>query len=206
MGASILVRMRKVPVLDDRAVSQLCILLLDRLRINLALCTDHDEVLYATKRTKEILRRFTGTRFRTGHVLPEPVRAAMRAYLRQRDELPHPRRLLPVKLTTPDGQRHVYVSCTPVDGAPPVASVVRLRDEMVDLRDVLDAMSRRFRLSARDRRLITSVAELRSMREIAAANSLTYGTTKVYLSDLYRRVDVHSRDGLLRLIDRMRRG
>lgn len=199
--------MRKVPVLDDRSVSQLCILLLDRLKINLALCTDHDEVLYATKRTKEILRRFAdGTRFRTGHVLPEAVRAATRAYLRQRDELPHPRRLLPVKLTTPDGRTHVYVSCTPVDGAPPVASVVRLRDEMINLRDVLDAMGRRYRLSARDRRLIRSVAELRTVREIAAVNALTYGTTKVYLHDLYRRVDVHSRDGLLRLIDRVRRG
>ena len=41
--------MRKVPVLDDASVSRLCIQLLDRLRINLALCTEYDEVLFAKK-------------------------------------------------------------------------------------------------------------------------------------------------------------
>ena len=72
--------MRKVPVLDDASVSRLCIQLLDRLRINLALCTEYDEVLFATKRAKEILRRFPGaTSFRTGDPLPAEIRDAARA-------------------------------------------------------------------------------------------------------------------------------
>jgi DNA-binding CsgD family transcriptional regulator len=66
-------------------------------------------------------------------------------------------------------------------------------------------MRAKYKLSARDLRLLRSVAELRNVKEIAAANALTYGTTKVYLHDLYRRLDVHSRDGLLRLMDRVRR-
>jgi hypothetical protein len=105
--------MRKVPVLDDASVSRLCIQLLDRLRIHLALCTEYDEVLYATKRAKEILRRFPGaTGFRTGDPLPEPIRAATRAYLERRGdgESDAPRRRAPVKLTTPDGALDVYVS------------------------------------------------------------------------------------------------
>ena len=199
--------MRKVPVLDDASVSRLCIQLLDRLRINIALCTELDEVLYATKRAKEILRRFPGASgFRTGDPLPEPIRAATRAYLERRDsDGDAPRRRAPVKLTTPDGALDVYVSCTPVLALPPVALIVRLTDERAKLGELLDLMRTRYQLSARDLRLLRSVTEHRSVKEIAAANALTYGTTKVYLHDLYRRLDVHSRDGLLRLMDRVRR-
>jgi len=200
--------MRKVPVLDDASVSRLCIQLLDHLRINLALCTEHDEVLFAPKRAKEILRLFPGsTSFRTGDELPAEIRAAARSYLDRRadDESRAPRRRAPIKLTTPDGALDVYVSCTAVQALPPVALVVRLTDERVKLGEVLDLMRTRYQLSARDLRLLRSVAEHRNVREIAAANSLTYGTTKVYLHDLYRRLDVHSRDGLLRLMDRVRR-
>jgi DNA-binding CsgD family transcriptional regulator len=197
--------MRKVPVLDDASVSRLCIQLLDRLRINIALCTELDEVLYATKRAKEILRRFPGaSSFRTGDALPEPIRAATRAYL-ERGDGDAPRRRAPVKLTTPDGALDVYVSCTPVLALPPVAMIVRLTDERAKLGELLDVMRTRYQLSARDLRLLRSVTEHRSVKEIAAANALTYGTTKVYLHDLYRRLDVHSRDGLLRLMDRVRR-
>jgi len=201
--------MRKVPVLDDASVSRLCIQLLDRLRINIVLCTEYDEVLYATKRAKEILRRFPGaTAFRTGDPLPAEVRTAARVYLERRDEESDgaaSRRRAPIKLTTPDGALDVYVSCTPVLALPPVALIVRITDERVKLGEVLDLMRGRYKLSARDLRLLRSVAEQRNLREIAAANALTYGTTKVYLHDLYRRLDVHSRDGLLRLMDRVRR-
>ena len=116
--------MRKVPVLDDASVSRLCIQLLDRLRINIALCTELDEVLYATKRAKEIMRRFPGaSSFRTGDTLPEPIRAAARAYLeRHEGDGDAPRRRAPVKPTTPDGALDVYVSCTPVPSVPPVES------------------------------------------------------------------------------------
>ena len=86
-----------------------------------------------------------------------------------------------------------------------MALVVRLTDERVKLGEVLELMRARYQLSARDLRLLRSVAEHRNVREIAAANALTYGTTKVYLHDLYRRLEVHSRDGLLRLMDRVRR-
>jgi len=197
--------MRKVPVLDDASVSRLCIQLLDRLRINIALCTELDEVLYATKRAKEIMRRFPGaTSFRTGDTLPEQIRAANRAYLEQRDDSA-PRRRAPIKLTTSDGALDVYVSCTPVLALPPVALIVRLTDERAKLGELLELMRTRYELNARDLRLLRSVTEHRSVREIAAANALTYGTTKVYLHDLYRRLDVHSRDGLLRLMDRVRR-
>ena len=197
--------MRKVPVLDDASVSRLCIQLLDRLRINIALCTELDEVLYATKRAKEIMRRFPGaTSFRTGDTLPEQIRAANRAYLEQRDDSA-PRRRAPIKLTTSDGALDVYVSCTPVLALPPVALIVRLTDERAKLGELLELMRTRYQLNARDLRLLRSVTEHRSVREIAAANALTYGTTKVYLHDLYRRLDVHSRDGLLRLMDRVRR-
>jgi|SRR6185503_14924317 DNA-binding CsgD family transcriptional regulator len=199
--------MRKAPVLDDAAVSRLCIQLLDRLRINIVLCTEYDEVLYATKRAKEIMRRFpSGAAFRTGDALPEELRAAARAYLDRRDgEGDAPRRRQPIKLTTPDGALDVYVSCTPVPSVPPVALVVRLTDERVKLGELMELMRARYKLSARDVRLLRSVADHRNLREIAAANGLTYGTTKVYLHDLYRRLDVHSRDGLLRLMDRVRR-
>ena len=202
--------MRKVPVLDDASVSRLCIQLLDRLRINIALCTEYDEVLFATKRAKEILRRFPGAAgFRTGDVLPDPLRTAARAYLERRDEgdgeQAPPRRRAPIKRTTPDGSLDVYVSCTAVQSLPPVALIVRLTDERVKLGEVLELMRGKYKLSARDLRLLRSVAELRNVKEIAAANALTYGTTKVYLHDLYRRLDVHSRDGLLRLMDRVRR-
>ena len=198
--------MRKVPVLDDASVSRLCIQLLERLRINLALCTEHDEVLFATRRAKEILRRFPGAAaFRTGDPLPEAVAAAARAYLEQPADDGAPRRRAPLKLTTPDGALDVYVSCTAVQALPPVALVVRLADERVRLGEVLELMRGRNQLSARDLRLLRSVAEHRTLREIAAANTLTYGTTKVYLHDLYRRLGVHSRDGLLRLMDCVRR-
>jgi len=200
--------MRKVPVLDDTSVSRLCIQLLDRLRINLALCTEYDEVLFATKRAKEIMRSFPGsTSFRTGDPLPAEIRAAARAYLERRsdDESSAPRRRAPVKLTTPDGAVVVSVAATPVEALPPVALVVRLTEERVRTNELLELMRARYKLSARDLRLLRAVAETRSVREIAAANSLTYGTTKVYLHDLYRRLDVHSRDGLLRLMDRVRR-
>lgn len=197
--------MRKVPVLDDASVSRLCIQLLDRLRINIALCTEYDEVLYATKRAKEIMRRFPGAAgFRTGDALPEPIRAAAREYLERRSD-DAPRRRAPVKLTTPDGSLDVYVSCTPVLALPPVALIVRLTDERAKLGELLELMRTRYELNARDLRLLRSVTEHRNVREIAAANALTYGTTKVYLHDLYRRLDVHSRDGLLRLMDRVRR-
>jgi DNA-binding CsgD family transcriptional regulator len=201
--------MRKAPVLDDASVSRLCIQLLDRLRINIALCTEYDEVLYATKRAKEILRRFPGaTAFRTGDPLPEELRAATRAYLERRDDgdgTTAPRRRAPIKLTTPDGALDVYVSATAVQALPPIALIVRLTDERRNLGEVLELMRGRYKLSARDLRLLRSVAEQRNVKEIAAANALTYGTTKVYLHDLYRRLDVHSRDGLLRLMDRVRR-
>ncbi|HEY2745728.1 MAG TPA: LuxR C-terminal-related transcriptional regulator [Polyangia bacterium] len=202
--------MRKAPVLDDASVSRLCIQLLDRLRINLALCTEYDEVLYATKRAKEIMRRFAdGNAFRTGDPLPAPLREATRAYLERRDdsdgETTPARRRAPIKLTTPDGALDVYVSATAVQALPPIALVVRLTDERVKLGEVLELMRGRYKLSARDLRLLRSVAEQRNVKEIAAANALTYGTTKVYLHDLYRRLDVHSRDGLLRLMDRVRR-
>lgn len=199
--------MRKVPVLDDASVSRLCIQLLDRLRINIVLCTELDEVLYATRRAKEIIHRFPGgAGFRTGDPLPQELRDAARAYLDRRDgEGDAPRRRTPVKLTTPDGALDVYVSCTPVVALPPVALVVRLTDERVHLNELVELMRARYRLSARDVRLVRAVADHRNLREIAAANGLTYGTTKVYLHDLYRRLDVHSRDGLLRLMDRVRR-
>jgi DNA-binding CsgD family transcriptional regulator len=198
--------MRKVPVLDDASVSRLCIQLLDRLRINLALCTEYDEVLFASKRAKEILRRFPGSAsFRTGDVLPDAIRTAARTYLERRADSDGPRRRPPIKLTTPDGALDVYVSCTAVQALPPVALVVRLSDERVNLAEVLELMRGRYQLSARDLRLLRSVAQHRNLREIAAANALTYGTTKVYLHDLYRRLEVHSRDGLLRLMDRVRR-
>ncbi len=200
--------MRKVPVLDDASVSRLCIQLLDRLRINIVLCTEYDEVLYATKRAKEILRRFPGAAaLRTGDPLPDAIRAATRAYLERRSDGDGdaPRRRTPVKLTTPDEALDVYVSCTPVQSLPPVALVVRLTDERVRLGELIELMRARYALSARDLRLLRSVADHRSVKEIAAANGLTYGTTKVYLHDLYRRLDVHSRDGLLRLMDRVRR-
>jgi DNA-binding CsgD family transcriptional regulator len=197
--------MRKVPVLDDASVSRLCIQLLDRLRIHIALCTEYDEVLYATKRAKEIMRRFPGAAsFRTGDALPPPIREATRAYLEPRGD-GEARRRAPIKLTTPDGALDVYVSCTPVLALPPVALIVRLTDERAKLGELLDVMRTRYSLNARDLRLLRSVTEHRSVREIAAANALTYGTTKVYLHDLYRRLDVHSRDGLLRLMDRVRR-
>lgn len=201
--------MRKPPVLDDAAVSRLCIQLLDRLRINIVLCTEYDEVLYATKRAKEIMRCFPGgAAFRTGDPLPEEIRAAARAYLDRGSpdgEGAAPRRRVPIKLTTPDGALDVYVSCTPVPSVPPVTLVVRLTDERVKLGELMELMRARYQLSARDLRLLRSVADHRNLREIAAANGLTYGTTKVYLHDLYRRLDVHSRDGLLRLMDRVRR-
>src|SRR5438270_13817425 len=109
--------MRKVPVLDDASVSRLCIQLLDRLRINIALCTEYDEVLFASKRAKEIMRRFPGsTSFRTGDPLPSEIRTAARAFLERRadDESTAPRRRAPVKLTTPDGALDVYLSCPAV--------------------------------------------------------------------------------------------
>jgi DNA-binding CsgD family transcriptional regulator len=200
--------MRKVPVLDDASVSRLCIQLLDRLRINIVLCTELDEVLYATRRAKEIIRRFPGAgAFRTGDPLPAELRAAARAYVERRSdgEDAAPRRRTPVKLSTPDGALDVQVSCTPVVALPPVALVVRLTEERVHLTELVELMRARYRLSARDVRLVRAVADQRNVREIAAANGLTYGTTKVYLHDLYRRLDVHSRDGLLRLMDRVRR-
>ncbi len=198
--------MRKVPLLDDASVSRLCIQLLDRLRINIALCTDTDEVLYATRRTKEILRRFPdGAGFRTGALLPAAVREAVHAYLLPSEGDVH-RRRAPVKVTTPDGALVVSVACTPVHALPPVALVVRLTEERVRTSELLELMRARYKLSARDLRLLRAIAETRNVREIAEANSLTYGTTKVYLHDLYRRLDVHSRDGLLRLMDRVRRG
>ncbi len=202
--------MRKVPVLDDASVSRLCIQLLDRLRINIVLCTELDEVLYATRRATEIIRRFPGAAgFRTGDPLPDEIRDAARAYLDRRageGEGEAPRRRTPVKLSTPDGALDVYVSCTPVSALPPVALVVRLTEERVQLNELVELMRARYRLSARDVRLVRALADHRNLREIAAANGLTYGTTKVYLHDLYRRLDVHSRDGLLRLMDRVRRG
>ncbi len=199
--------MAKPPVLDDRAVSRLCVALLDRLRIDIVLCSADDEVVYATRRAKEILRRFgDGAPFRTGQRLPAAVREAARTYLLRHDQSPPPRRVPPIALTAPDGAAHVAVSCLAVAELPPVALVVRLTEERVELAEVLDAMRARHRLSARDQRLIRSVVETRSVREIAAANALTYGTTKVYLHDLYRRLGVHSRDDLLRLVDRVRRG
>ncbi len=202
--------MRKVPVLDDASVSRLCIQLLDRLRINIALCTEYDEVLFASKRAKEILRRFpSAAAFRTGDPLPPELREAARAYLERREESDGertpPRRRAPIKRTTPDGALDVYVSATAVQSLPPIALIVRLTDERVKLGEVLELMRARYQLSARDLRLLRSVAEQRNVKEIAAANALTYGTTKVYLHDLYRRLDVHSRDGLLRLMDRVRR-
>ena len=203
--------MRKVPVLDDASVSRLCIQLLDRLRINIVLCTEYDEVLYATKRAKDLIRRFPGAAgFRTGDPLPSELRAGARAYLERRAAADDaaaeaPRRRGPIKLTTPDGALDVYVSATPVLSLPPVAMIVRLTDERVKLGELLELMRARYQLSARDLRLLRSVADHRNLREIAAANGLTYGTTKVYLHDLYRRLDVHSRDGLLRLMDRVRR-
>ena len=202
-------RCARLPVLDDASVSRLCIQLLDRLRINIALCTEYDEVLFATKRAKEVIRRFPGAAgFRTGDALPDALRSAARAYLERRAEDAEstaPRRRAPVKLTSPDGALDVYVSATAVQALPPIATIVRLTDERRKLGEVLDLMRGRYELSARDLRLLRSVADQRSVKEIAAANGLTYGTTKVYLHDLYRRLDVHSRDGLLRLMDRVRR-
>ena len=90
------------------------------------MCTEYDEVLYATKRAKEIMRRFPGAAgFRTGDPLPEEIRAAARAYLDRRADAEGeaPRRRAPIKLTTPDGALDVYVSCTPV----PVAAAGRAR-------------------------------------------------------------------------------
>lgn len=200
--------MPRAPVLDDASVSRLCIQLLDRLRINLALCTEDDEVLYATRRAKELLGRLAGAAgFRSGDRLPGLVAAAARAFVERSvdDEGRARRRRAPVKLTTPDGALDVYVSCTAVQALPPIARVVRLTDERVALGELLELMRARYQLSARDLRLLRAIADDRSVREIAAANSLTYGTTKVYLHDLYRRLDVHSRDGLLRLMDRLRR-
>ncbi len=154
------------------------------------------------------MRRLPGAAgFRTGDPLPSEIRAATRAYLERRadGESDGPRRRVPIKLTTPDGALDVYVSSTPVLALPPVAMIVRLTDERVKLAELMELMRARYKLSARDLRLLRSVADHRNLREIAAANGLTYGTTKVHLHDLYRRLDVHSRDGHLRLMDRVRR-
>jgi DNA-binding CsgD family transcriptional regulator len=192
--------------LDDTALPKLCMRVLEHMSIGVVACDNDLVVLAATPTATRLLVDFTdGAATIVGAPLPEPIRQAANAYLEQSYATGR-RRVNPHRVESGHDSAALYVASKRILGLRPATIAVRLHQERLADSELFEALQEKFDLSARDRRLIALLRQRHSNAVIAETLHLTLGTVKVYLHELFEKLDVHSRGELLAVLDRMRKG
>jgi len=100
-------------------------------------------------------------------------------------------------LLTFEGRRYELLVANERGGAPPSSSLAVIADAEVDAAPS-SPWARRWRLSPRHARVAACVIQGLSDKQIAQQLSLSVSTVRTYVRDLYARVGVHRRVGLVR--------
>jgi DNA-binding CsgD family transcriptional regulator len=191
---------------DDSALATLCMRVLEYMNIGVVACDDDLVVLAATPTAARLLKDFDPSVGAViGERLPDPIRRAAIVYMQQ-SESSGRRRVAPLRLESNVSRQAVYVASKHIDRLPPATVAVRLHQEHLTDVELFEALRAKFDLNARDRRLIALLRRRLGNAEIAAALKLTVGTVKVYVHELFEKLDVHSRGELLAVIDSVRKG
>jgi len=194
------------PMVDDSALATLCRRVLEYMSIGVAACDDELVVLAATPTATRLLKEFEPPAAPViGSRLPEPIRQAAILYM-QRSESSGRRRVMPLRLESNVSSHAVYVASKHIDQLRPATVAVRLHQEHLTDAELFEALRAKFDLNRRDRRVIGLLRQRLGNAEIAAALNLTLGTVKVYVHELFEKLDVHSRGELLAVIDSVRKG
>jgi DNA-binding CsgD family transcriptional regulator len=190
-----------LPQLDAAGWGQLHGQVLDVLRIGVVALTSAVDIVGLTDTAVRLLEPF-GQRQRPGERLRAPIAAAARVSLAETfpGRRPHP-----VRVAAPDGAVAVYVTAKAVAGPTPVTVLVWLHQEVLRDTALLEALRRRFAVSARDFQLVQQVRLGYTNKQIARNLGLTAGTVGTYLHNLFEELGVHSRAELVALVERLRK-
>jgi DNA-binding CsgD family transcriptional regulator len=189
-------RIDPLPRLDASDWSHLASQVLEAMRIGVVAMGHRREIVSLTPTATRLLHHFGGE-LGPGATLPDPIAAAARLGLAGRPQ--------PVRAETPGGEVALYVTTTGANGLPLVAAVIWLHQEVVHDPALLGALRARYALSARELQLVEQVRLGYSNQQIAWNLGLTVGTVGTYLHNLFAGLGVHSRVGLLALVERLRR-
>jgi DNA-binding CsgD family transcriptional regulator len=194
-------------LLGEGALASLCMRVLEHMSIGVLACNEELVVLAATPTARRLLSDFgRGAGAVIGSRLPPPVREAAGAYMRQAEDPAGRRRVRPHRIETADASQVLYVAAKSIEGLLPATVAIRLHQErLVDV-ELFEALSEKFDLSARDRRLIAMLRQRHTNGEIAGTLNLTVGTVKVYMHELFEKLDVRSRSELVAVVDQVRKG
>jgi len=170
-------------------------------------CDDALTVLAATPTAQRLLAELASDSPSVmGARVPEPVLAAALDCLARADEDGGRRRIVPLRVESPDGEKVMYVAAKRVAGLLPATVAIRIHQERLSDAELFESLARKFDLNARDRRVLVLLRQGLKNGAIAESLGLTVGTVKVYVHDLFEKLGVHSRGELLAVLDRFRKG
>jgi DNA-binding CsgD family transcriptional regulator len=186
------------PKLDASIWQRVCADVLAQMGVGVIGCDAGLRILAATKPAVRLLASFR-RRGETPELLPLIIARACRDWL---DDARPETQARPVRLDSDDKSAAVHASFARVAGAP-VSITVSLRRQVLRDDALRDVLHDAWQVSARELQLITMVRQGLSNRQIAEALGLTYGTVKVYLHQLFERLDVRSRPQLIALVEQL---
>ena len=173
------------------------------MNIGVIACDDDMNVLAATPTAQAIVSELDGA---LGERVPEPIFAAACSCIERADEAAGRRRIVPLRVESPDGEKVMYVAAKRVAGLLPATVAIRIHQERLSDAELFESLARKFDLNARDRRVLVLLRQGLKNGAIAESLGLTVGTVKVYVHDLFEKLGVHSRGELLAVLDRFRKG
>jgi two-component system nitrate/nitrite response regulator NarP len=197
----------RTSALDDSALGTLCQRVLEHMNLGVIACDDALTVLAATPTAQRLLAELASDSPSVmGARVPEPVLAAALDCLARADEDGGRRRIVPLRVESPDGEKVMYVAAKRVAGLLPATVAIRIHQERLSDAELFESLARKFDLNARDRRVLVLLRQGLKNGAIAESLGLTVGTVKVYVHDLFEKLGVHSRGELLAVLDRFRKG
>jgi DNA-binding CsgD family transcriptional regulator len=193
--------------IEDLSFGRICAGIVEQLALGVVVCDASLRIVHANAIAAQVMAQLEpriapGARPSRRSRLPQKLERAVVSALRHPVPAVFVRRAR-VRVEGPQGRSAVDVSAFWEAGE---TVVVLLRLESMDSAALFALLRRKYRLSARDARLLRLLRLGRSNDQIAESCGWTRGTVKVYLHALFERFGVHSRAELLWVLDRLGKG
>lgn len=182
--------------ISSRAWKAILVSTLARKGEAIVLLDAESNVLFSNPRAGAILERL-GNGATERHRLPPLLASTVKSFSDTGETTASSR-------VVPEHGHAIQIEITSLVGAPPVRTVLWLREDALRDERLYAALNERFGCSRRAFQLALLVRQGLKNRDIARELRLTEATVKAYLHDLYRACGVSSRTALIALIEQLR--